>query len=119
MNDTTNQNDIEIPIEQEEQAQLLEMLFREKAVAKVNANLVTLPGITCPEDVGTEPHECQQCGNDIPAMRVKALMTQVLVGGKLVWKANPNAVICVECATANEKTGKQFNRVQTDDSVAF
>lgn len=99
---------IEIPIETEEQAQLLEMLFRDKAVAKVNANLITLEGITCPEDVGDDPHECAQCGEDVPAKRIKALMTQVPVGDKMVWKANPNAVICIDCATKNEKLGKQF-----------
>ena len=112
-------NSTEIPIESEEQAQLLEILFRQKAVAKVNSNLITLEGISCPADVGDDPHECKQCGNDLPAARIKALMTQVVVNDKLVWKANPNAVICVECATANEKVGRQYWHGQKDDSVTI
>lgn len=115
----TDQNEMEIPIEAEEQAQLLELMFREKAIAKVTANLVTLEGITCPDDVGTDPHECAQCGDDVPAARIKALMTQVSVGNKLVWKANPNALICVSCATKNEKLGKQFWHGAKEESTPF
>lgn len=114
-----DQNEIEIPIESEEQAQLLELMFREKALAKVNENLIVLEGITCPEDVGTDPHECAQCGEELPAKRIKALMTQVQVGDKLVWKANPNAVICVDCATKNEKLGKQYWHGAKDEPTTF
>ncbi len=116
-NDQTN--DIEVPIDTEEQAQLLEMMFREKAVAKVNANLITLEGIASPIDVPTEGIECQMCGDDVPAERVKALMTQVQVGDKQVWKANPNAVICVHCATKNEKLGKQYWHGAKEESTSF
>lgn len=114
-----DQNDIEVPIETEEQAQLLEMMFRDKALAKVNANLITLDGIATPDDVPEEGVECQQCGDDVPAKRVKALMTQVSVGDKLVWKANPNAVICVHCATKNEKLGKQFWHGAKEEPQSF
>ena len=114
-----DQNEIENPIEAEEQAQLLELMFREKAVAKVNANLITLEGISDPDDVGSDPRECAQCGDDVPAARVKALMTQVPAGDKLVWKANPNALICVSCATKNEKLGKQFWHGAKEESTPF
>lgn len=114
-----NRDPIEIPIETEEQAQLLEMMFREKAVAKVNANLIALEGISKPEEVPAEGIECQQCGDDVPAERVKALMSKVQVGEKHVWKANPNAVICVHCATKNEKMGKQFWHGAKEESNPF
>lgn len=114
-----DQNEIEVPIETEEQAQLLEMMFREKAIAKVNASLITLEGILSPDDVPAEGIECQQCGDDVPANRVKALMTQVPVGDKMVWKANPNAVICVHCATKNEKLGKQYWHGAKEESATF
>lgn len=114
MNNDDTQMDM--PIETEEQAQVLEMMFREKAVAKVNANLISLEGINSPDDLGTDPHECLQCGEDIPVARVRALMTQVPQGDKTVWKANPNAVLCVDCATKNEKLGKQFWHGPKDES---
>jgi RNA polymerase-binding transcription factor DksA len=105
----------DVPIEAEEQAQLIELRTREQAIARVNAKLITLDGITCPADV-VEDQECQQCGEDIPMQRVKALMMQVEVGDKLVWKASPNAVICVACASLNEKKGKQYWQGAKDDS---
>jgi hypothetical protein len=114
-----DQDQIEIPIETEEQAQLLELMFREKAIAKVNSALIVLEGITEPDDVPAEGLECAQCGDDVPAARVKALMTQVPVGDKLVWKANPNAVICVHCATKNEKLGKQYWHGAKEEPATF
>lgn len=119
MSNLNDSDSIDIPIETEEQAQLLEIIFRDNAVAKVNSNLIVLEGISCPEDVGTDPHECQQCGEDLPAARIKALMTLVSVGDKQIWKANPNALICVHCATANEKIGKQFWHGAKDEPSTF
>jgi RNA polymerase-binding transcription factor DksA len=112
-----DQIEYEVPIEAEEQAQLVELRTREQAIARVNAKLITLEGITCPEDI-TEDQECHQCGEDIPMQRVKALMTQIEVGDKLVWKASPNAIICVACASLNEKKGKQYWHGAKDDSPA-
>jgi len=114
-----DQTESDNPIEAEEQAQLLELMFREKAIAKVNSMLITLDGISSPADVPEDGLECAQCGEPVPANRVKALMTEVQVGNKLVWKANPNVVICVHCATKNEKLGKQYWHGAKEESAAF
>ena len=98
----------DIPIETQEQAQLLEQRFRDMAVARMYQNYITLEGVSHPDDV-TEDHECEECGADIPKARVKALMVEIRTDdNKSVWKANPTARFCVECASSNEKQKKQY-----------
>jgi RNA polymerase-binding transcription factor DksA len=99
-------DEIDVPIEAEEQAQLLEQKFRDQAIERAKAHYVRLEGINHPDEV--EDMECEECGAVVPAARVKALMAEFTVGDKKVWKADPNAKICVDCASANEKRKKQF-----------
>lgn len=114
---TMDHEQIDIPIESQEQAQLLEQKFRDQAIARVLQNYVTLDGISHPDDV-TEDGECEECGADVPKARIKALMTEFRVGDTAIWKANPNARVCVECASKNEKVKKQFwNGISTQTEL--
>jgi RNA polymerase-binding transcription factor DksA len=106
----TNNNEfdeIDVPIEAEEQAQLLEQRQRAEAIQRALSHYIVLDDISHPDDI-TEDLECEQCGSPVPAARVKALMAEFAVAEKKIWKADPNALICVECASANEKRKKQY-----------
>lgn len=104
----------DIPIESQEQAQLLEQKFREQAIANNLKGYVTLEGIKSPEDV-VEPGECEGCGAPVPEARIKALMSKItLADGSEVWKANPNAKLCVECASHNEQVKKLYRSRSTE-----
>ncbi len=89
---------MDVPIEAQEQAQLLEQRFRDQAVARMYQNYVVLEGIKTPADVTTDG-ECVECGATIPAKRIQALMVEVRYdNGTSVWKASPAANLCVDCA---------------------
>lgn len=108
MTDHNIENDeIDIPIEAEEQAQLLEMKFRMQALEKMRGHYIKLDGISTPADV-VEDLECEQCGAPVPKGRVLALMAEFQTATGTEWKADPNALICVECATANEKRSRMY-----------
>lgn len=101
----SNSNEIdnnEVPIEVQEQAQLAEQKFRDAAISQIRSKLIKLEGINSPADV-TEPGECEECGEDVPAKRIQALMTELDINGTKQWFASPNAKICVECATRLNK----------------
>ena len=103
-----NYENQDTPIETQEQAQLLEQKFRDMARAKMMNEYISLEGISSPADV-VEDQECEGCGADIPMNRTKALMTEFVVGDRTIWRAHPNAVFCIECASKHEKR-KQFFR---------
>lgn len=91
-------NNNEVPIEVQEQAQLAEQKFRDAAISHLRNKLIKLEGINSPSDV-TKPVECVECGDDVPPARIRALMTELDINGTKQWFASPNAKICVDCAT--------------------
>jgi len=100
LNNMTSNDNIDVPIETQEQAQLLEQQFRDQAIAAMYSKYVVLQGIRSPADV-TEDLECEECGAPVPAARVRALMAEVNTPNGPIWKANPSAKLCIDCASTN------------------